>query len=446
MKVMFDFAKEVDEDINSIRVSKASSSGRLVRVVGLTLEAKGIAAPLGAHCQVERSERGTYIDAEVVGFQNDLLYLMPFTEPSGIGPGARIWVRALSSKVAVGDGLLGRVIDGLGYPIDGKGPISNTRELALDGVVVSPMERGPINKVLDTGIKAINTCLTLGQGQRIGLMAGSGVGKSVLLGMLTRNTQADIVVIGLIGERGREVQEFIQQTLGEEGLSKAVVVASPANISPVVRLKATNITHLVAEYFRDQGKNVLLLCDSLTRVAHAQREIGLAIGEPPTAKGYPPSVFALIPRLIERAGVGRNGFGSVTAVYTVLAEGDDRTDPIIDIARASLDGQVMLSRELADAAHYPAIDLAGSISRLMDSLLTPELLKSANRLRRLWTLYQQNQDLIQVGAYSAGSNPDLDEAIRLRPAMETLLKQMSDESVSMLDSRAQLQKITDYIE
>ena len=444
--MMFDFAKEVDEDINSIRVSKASSSGRLVRVVGLTLEAKGIAAPLGAHCQVERSERGTYIDAEVVGFQNDLLYLMPFTEPSGIGPGARIWVRALSSKVAVGDGLLGRVIDGLGYPIDGKGPISNTRELALDGVVVSPMERGPINKVLDTGIKAINTCLTLGQGQRIGLMAGSGVGKSVLLGMLTRNTQADIVVIGLIGERGREVQEFIQQTLGEEGLSKAVVVASPANISPVVRLKATNITHLVAEYFRDQGKNVLLLCDSLTRVAHAQREIGLAIGEPPTAKGYPPSVFALIPRLIERAGVGRNGFGSVTAVYTVLAEGDDRTDPIIDIARASLDGQVMLSRELADAAHYPAIDLAGSISRLMDSLLTPELLKSANRLRRLWTLYQQNQDLIQVGAYSAGSNPDLDEAIRLRPAMETLLKQMSDESVSMLDSRAQLQKITDYIE
>ena len=444
--MMFDFAKEVDEDINSIRVSKASSSGRLVRVVGLTLEAKGIAAPLGAHCQVERSERGTYIDAEVVGFQNDLLYLMPFTEPSGIGPGARIWVRALSSKVAVGDGLLGRVIDGLGYPIDGKGPISNTRELALDGVVVSPMERGPINKVLDTGIKAINTCLTLGQGQRIGLMAGSGVGKSVLLGMLTRNTQADIVVIGLIGERGREVQEFIQQTLGEEGLSKAVVVASPANISPVVRLKATNITHVVAEYFRDQGKNVLLLCDSLTRVAHAQREIGLAIGEPPTAKGYPPSGFALIPRLIERAGVGRTGFGSVTAVYTVLAEGDDRTDPIIDIARASLDGQVMLSRELADAAHYPAIDLAGSISRLMDSLLTPELLKSANRLRRLWTLYQQNQDLIQVGAYSAGSNPDLDEAIRLRPAMETLLKQMSDESVSMLDSRAQLQKITDYIE
>ena len=228
------------------------------------------------------------------------------------------------------------------------------------------MERGSINKILDTGIKAINTCLTLGQGQRIGLIAGSGVGKSVLMGMLTRNTEADIVVIGLIGERGREVQEFVHQTLGEEGLKKAIIVASPANESPVIRLKAANLTHLIAEYFRDQGQNVLLLCDSLTRVAHAQREVGLAIGEPPTAKGYPPSVFALLPKLIERAGVGRNSVGAITAIYTVLAEGDDRSDPIVDIARASLDGQVMLARELADAAHYPAIDLAGSISRIMN--------------------------------------------------------------------------------
>ena len=232
------------------------------------------------------------------------------------------------------------------------------------------------------------------------------------------NTDADVVVIGLIGERGREVQEFIHQTLGETGLAKSVVVASPANISPVVRLKATNLTHLIAEYFRDQGKNVLLLCDSLSRVAHAQREIGLAIGEPPTAKGYPPSVFALLPRLIERAGVGRNGYGSITAVYTVLAEGDDRTDPIIDIARASLDGQVMLSRDLADAAHYPAIDLAGSISRVMNSLVNTDMLQAANRFRRLWTLYQQNQDLIQVDAYSPGSNPDLDQAIQLRPQIK----------------------------
>ena len=440
---MLDFAKQVDKYIHSIRAPRTSTSGKLVRVVGLTIEAKGITAPLGAHCQVERSERGTFIDAEVVGFQDDLLYLMPFTEPLGIGPGARVWVRSHSSKVAVGGGLLGRVVDGLGKPIDGKGPITNTEKVPLAGSPLNPMKRGPIKHVLDTGVKAIDACLTLGQGQRIGLMAGSGVGKSVLLGMLTRNTGADVVVIGLIGERGREVQDFINETLGESGLEKAVVVASPVNISPVVRLKATHLTHLIAEYFRDEGKNVLLLCDSLTRVAHAQREIGLAIGEPPTAKGYPPSVFALLPRLIERAGVGRNGYGSVTAIYTVLAEGDDRADPIIDIARASLDGQVMLSRDLADAAHYPAIDLAGSISRLMNNLLSPDLLKSATRFRRLWTLYQQNQDLVQVGAYAAGSNPDLDQAIRLRPAMESLLQQLSDESVSLSDTQHQLLKITD---
>jgi flagellum-specific ATP synthase len=397
---------------------------------------------LGAHCQVECLEAGIFVDAEVVGFQDDVLYLIPFTEPSGIAPGARIWILSKHSNVSVGDALLGRVIDGLGKPIDGKGPINYTESLGPAGFPLNPMERGPIEKVLDTGIKAINTCLTLGQGQRIGLMAGSGVGKSVLLGMLTRYTAADVVVIGLIGERGREVQEFIQKTLGPAGLEKSVVIAAPANVSPVVRLKATNRSHLIAEYFRDKGKNVLLLCDSLTRVAHAQREIGLAIGEPPTAKGYPPSVFALLPRLIERAGVGKNGYGSITAIYTVLAEGDDIVDPIVDIARASLDGQVMLSRDLADAAHYPAIDLAGSISRVMDSLLTPELLQAANRLRRLWTLYQQNQDLIQVGAYELGSNPDLDEAIRVRPEMEILLKQLSSESVSLHVSQEHLLKIT----
>jgi flagellum-specific ATP synthase len=285
------------------------------------------------------------------------------------------------------------------------------------------MERGPINQILDVGVKAMNGLLTMGKGQRIGLVAGSGVGKSVLLGMLTRFTQADLVVIGLVGERGREVQAFIAETLGKEGLAKSVVVAAPANVSPVLRLKAANMTHLIAEYFRDQGKDVLMLCDSLTRVAHAQREIGLAVGEPPTAKGYPPSVFALLPNLIERAGVGRNGRGSITAIYTVLAEGDDGNDPIVDIARASLDGQVMLSRKLADAAHYPAIDLTGSISRLAQNLLNAEDLQTANRFRRLWSLYQQNVDLIQVGAYVKGTNPELDDAIRLRPLMENFLRQ-----------------------
>ena len=287
-------------------------------------------------------------------------------------------------------------------------------------------------------MKAINGVLTVGRGQRLGLIAGSGVGKSVLLGMLTRFTKADVVVIGLIGERGREVQAFIQESLGEEGLAKSVLVAAPANVSPVLRLRATNMTHVIAEYFRDQGKNVLMLVDSLTRVAHAQREIGLAVGEPPTAKGYPPSVFGLLPNLIERAGVGRNGFGSITAIYTVLAEGDDGNDPIVDIARASLDGQVMLSRSLADAAHYPAIDMAGSISRVMQNLLSPEDLKEANRFRRLWTLYQQNQDLIQVGAYDAGTNRDLDAAIAAREQMVEFLQQDMHAGVAYDMSRAML--------
>ncbi len=439
---MFDFASQVDDLVSNSRVADASRSGNLVRVVGLTLEAKGIMAPLGAHCQVENVDYDTFVDAEVVGFHDDVLYLMPFTDPGGLGPGARVWVRSNHSKAGLGDNLLGRVIDGVGQPLDGKGPVEYSDYLSLEGLPINPMERGSIDTILDTGIKAINTCLTLGRGQRLGLVAGSGVGKSVLLGMLTRNTLADVVVIGLIGERGREVQEFIQNTLGPEGLAKSVVVAAPANISPVLRLKATFLTHLIAEYFRDQGKNVLMLCDSLTRVAHAQREIGLAIGEPPTAKGYPPSVFAMLPKLIERAGVGRHGYGSITAVYTVLAEGDDRSDPVVDIARASLDGQVMLSRELADAAHYPAIDLAGSISRVMASLVSPEQLHSANRFRRLWTLYQQNQDLIQVGAYEPGTNPDLDEAIKIRAGMEALLQQLSNESVALSDSQIFLNQLT----
>ena len=291
------------------------------------------------------------------------------------------------------------------------------------------------------GVKAINGVLTVGQGQRIGLVAGSGVGKSVLLGMLTRFTKADIVVIGLIGERGREVQAFISESLGEEGLAKSVVIAAPANVSPVMRLKATHMTHVIAEYFRDQGMNVLMLCDSLTRVAHAQREIGLAIGEPPTAKGYPPSVFALLPNLIERGGVGRHGHGSITAIYTVLAEGDDANDPIVDIARASLDGQVMLSRKLADAAHYPAIDLTGSISRLMQSLLKPDDLKISNRLRRMWTLYQQNLDLIQVGAYERGSNPEVDEAIQLHDRIVNFLRQDMDKGEDYEATRQELRQL-----
>ena len=422
MARIVEFDTEVTRSITQLRAPEPQRSGTLVRLVGLTLETRGIMAPLGACCEV-LGRHGHRVEAEVVGFNDKTLFLMPFSEPTGVGPGDVVRVVSHSSNVKLGSALLGRVIDGRGEPLDGLPAPECHDTLSLLGRPLNPMERGPIDKVLDVGVKAINGMLTMGRGQRIGLVAGSGVGKSVLLGMLTRFTKADVVVIGLIGERGREVQAFISESLGKEGLAKSVVVASPANVSPVLRLKATHMTHVIAEYFRDQGLNVLMLVDSLTRVAHAQREIGLAIGEPPTAKGYPPSVFALLPNLIERAGVGRHGVGSITAIYTVLAEGDDASDPIVDIARASLDGQVMLSRKLADAAHYPAIDLTGSISRIMQSLLDPNDLKQANRFRRMWTLYQQNLDLIQVGAYERGTNPELDDAIRLHERMVAFLQQ-----------------------
>ena len=435
-----DFADEVDQSLSGLRTPQPQRSGTLVRLVGMTLEARGVMAPLGACCEVV-GRHGHRVEAEVVGFNDKVLFLMPFTEPAGVGPGDMVRVVSNSSLVSLGPELLGRVIDGRCQPLDGKPAPVCKDLLSLLGRPINPMERGPINKILDVGVKAINGILTLGRGQRLGLIAGSGVGKSVLLGMLTRFTKADIVIIGLIGERGREVQAFIQESLGEEGLAKSVVIAAPANVSPVLRLKATHLTHVIAEYFRDQGKDVLMLCDSLTRVAHAQREIGLAIGEPPTAKGYPPSVFGLLPNLIERGGVGRHGHGSITAIYTVLAEGDDAADPIVDIARASLDGQVMLSRKLADSAHYPAIDLTGSISRLMQTLLSSEDLKLCNKLRRLWSLYQQNVDLIQVGAYENGSNPELDEAIRLHDRIVNFLRQDMHISEDYDVTRAQLRDL-----
>ncbi|MEY2790441.1 MAG: Flagellum-specific synthase [Pseudomonadota bacterium] len=437
---MLDFSKEVQTSLPKLRTPEPQRSGTLVRLVGLTLETRGIMAPLGACCEVI-GQQGHRVEAEVVGFNDKTLYLMPFTDPVGVGPGDTVRVMSNSGQVSLGNELLGRVLDGRGVPIDGKPMPHLPDQLSLLGCPLNPMERGPIEEILDVGVKAINGALTIGRGQRIGLVAGSGVGKSVLLGMLTRFTKADIVVIGLIGERGREVQAFIHESLGEEGLAKSVVIAAPANVSPVLRLKATHMTHVIAEYFRDQGKNVLMLCDSLTRVAHAQREIGLAIGEPPTAKGYPPSVFALLPNLIERGGVGRHGHGSITSIYTVLAEGDDGNDPIVDIARASLDGQVMLSRRLADQAHYPAIDLNGSISRVMQTLVNSDELKQSNKLRRLWSVYQQNADLVQVGAYEAGSNPELDEAIRIREQMIDFLRQDMDKGEDYAMTRSRLSQM-----
>jgi len=440
MTSTIDYPDVVERLIAQTRTPPACHTGTLVRLVGMTLEARGIMAPLGALCEIE-GNTGNKISAEVVGFNDQTLFLMPFTEPIGIGPGAAVRVIANSSEARLGDALLGRVIDAFGQPLDG-GPVPEcTDKLALLGLPLNPMERGPINQILDVGVKAINGLLTMGRGQRIGLIAGSGVGKSSLLGMITRFTKADVVVIGLIGERGREVQAFINEVLGPEGRAKSIVIAAPANVSPVMRLKATHLTHVIAEYFRDQGKNVLMLMDSLTRVAHAQREIGLAIGEPPTAKGYPPSVFALLPNLIERTGVGRHGYGAITAIYTVLAEGDDAQDPIVDIARASLDGQVMLSRKLADAAHYPAIDLNGSISRVMQNLLPADELKLANRVRRLWSLYQQNQDLISVGAYEMGSNPEIDQAIALRSQLEAFLVQDMHTEVDHATTRQNIRQL-----
>ncbi|MFZ8931982.1 MAG: FliI/YscN family ATPase [Pseudomonadales bacterium] len=431
------WAQEAETMLRSLRPPAPVAVGTLVRVVGLTLEARGLQAPLGALCRV-RSDDGAAVDAEVVGFNDGVLYLMPFTEPVGIGPGARVALLARIPSAALGEGLLGRVIDGLGQPLDGgPQPLCEDR-LGLRGLPLNPMARGAIDTPFDVGVRAINGLLTLGRGQRMGLIAGSGVGKSVLMGMLTRGSEADVVVIGLIGERGREVREFVQETLGPEGLARAVIVAAPADQSPVLRLKATQLTHLLAEYFRDQGKNVLMLVDSLTRVAHAQREVGLAVGEPPTAKGYPPSVFALLPSLIERAGVGRGGHGAITAFYTVLAEGDDANDPIVDIARASLDGQIMLSRRLADAAHYPAIDLAGSISRVMPLLVPQERLRRANHARRLWSLYQQNEDLITVGAYEAGSDPELDRAIAKREELARFLQQAMDTQTTLAEAEGAL--------
>ncbi len=403
--------------------------GRLTRMIGLTLEAVGVRANVGARCLVENSD-GESIEAEVVGFSGEKLYLMPTGPIRGIGPSARVIPTGRSYEAAVGDALLGRVIDGAGMPLDGKGPLETTTRIPLSGRSINPMARRPIREPLDVGVRAINTLLTVGRGQRMGLFAGSGVGKSVLLGMMTRFTTADVIVVGLIGERGREVKEFIENILGEEGMARAVVVAAPADATPVMRLHGASLATSVAEYFRDQGRDVLLLMDSLTRYAQAQRELALAIGEPPATKGYPASVFARLPQLVERAGNGDVGGGSITAFYTVLTEGDDQQDPIADSARAILDGHVVLSRRLAEAGHYPAIDIEASISRAMTEITDTEHQLAARSFKRIYSTYQQNRDLISVGAYVKGSNPQIDEAIRLYPSLTDFLQQDINEPVA----------------
>lgn len=403
--------------------------GKLTRMVGLTLEAMGCQAPVGARCKVV-DPGGSQIEAEVVGFSGDKLYLMPTTEVQGIVPNARVIPTNRIYQAPVGPGLLGRVIDGGGKPLDGKGPLRTESSVSIHGKPINPLARKPIHEPLDVGVRAINALLTVGRGQRMGLFAGSGVGKSVLLGMMTRFTEADIIVVGLIGERGREVKEFIQNILGEEGMARSVVVAAPADSTPVLRMQGASLATSIAEYFRDQGKNVLLLMDSLTRYAQAQREIALAIGEPPATKGYPPSVFAKLPQLVERAGNGDEGGGSITAFYTVLTEGDDQQDPIADAARAILDGHIVLSRQIAESGRYPAIDIEASISRVMTEIVEQAHLKLTHRFKQIYSAYQRSHDLISVGAYTPGSDPKIDEAVAMFPQLNHFLQQGINEPVN----------------
>ena len=415
-------------------------AGKLVRVVGLTLEAVGCSAAVGSMCKVETNDG--FIDAEVVGFSSDRLFLMPSERLTGVLPGAKVIPQITEVGIPVGMELLGRVLDGMGNPIDGKGEVITSEMSGYNNTRINPLSRKAIKDPLDTGIKAINALLTVGQGQRMGLFAGSGVGKSVLLGMMTRGTNADVVVVGLIGERGREVKEFIEDILGEEGRARSVVIAAPADASPLMRLKGCETSLTIAEYFRDQGLNVLLLMDSLTRFAQAQREIALAIGEPPATKGYPPSVFAKLPALVERAGNGDEGQGSISAFFTVLTEGDDLQDPIADASRAILDGHIVLSRSLADAGHFPAIDVGKSISRVMPMVTSEEHQTLARVLKQASSLYEENKDLITIGAYARGSDPRIDKAMVIKPKLDQFLQQGMKESVTYNDCLTQLAMLT----
>lgn len=433
------------------------TEGTLVRVAGLVLETAGVRVPVGSVCEV-RSAGQPSVNAEVVGFSGDRAFLMPTGDLHGLASGARViplpapntpprfgqenhpWRRSEDRglHLPMGQGLLGRVIDAHGNPLDRSGPLSDVTSEPMIRRPINAMDRDPIRQPLDTGVRAINALLTVGRGQRLGLFAGTGVGKSVLLGMMARYTRADVIVVGLIGERGREVKEFIEDILGVDGRARSVVVAAPADSPPLVRMQGASYATAIAEHFRDQGQHVLLLMDSLTRYAMAQREIALAIGEPPATKGYPPSCFAKLPQLVERSGNGLNGNGSITAFYTVLSEGDDPQDPIADAARGILDGHIVLSRELAEAGHFPAIDVERSISRVMTAVAPREHVTAARRLRQMLARYNKARDLIQLGAYAKGHDAELDKAVALQPRITALLQQDMQESAALDPSVIQL--------
>jgi len=416
------------------------ANGKVTNIIGLVIEAQGPVSRLGTICDIYTKGDSHKISAEVLGFKDNKVLLMPLAEIRGIGPGCPIVARQQRAVIAVGDGLLGRVIDGLGNPIDNKGPIPAEREYPIYGTPINPLSRKRISKPLDLGIRAINGLLSVGCGQRLGIFAGSGVGKSVLLGMIARKTAADVNVIALIGERGREVNEFIEKELGKEGLKRSVIVVATSDHLPLIRMRGAFIATAIAEFFRDQGCHVNLMMDSVTRFAMAQREIGLALGEPPTTKGYTPSVFTLLPKLCERAGTSANR-GTITGLYTVLVEGDDTNEPIADALRAILDGHINLTRDLATQNHYPAIDVLSSISRVMDDIIDPEQRRYANQLKETLATYRKAEDLINIGAYVAGSNRKIDYAIEMIEKINRYLKQEIDETTPFDESISQLAQL-----
>ena len=418
--------------MNPIRVN-----GKVSEIIGLMVEGHGPAASIGEVCGIVPVNSEDAVEAEVVGFKNGRVLLMPLQSIQGLGPGCRILSMGRKASIGVGKGLLGRVIDGLGNPIDNKGPIHFEDEYPIYAEPINPLDRGRIKEPMDLGVRALNALFTCGQGQRMGIFAGSGVGKSVLMGMIARNTKADVNVIGLIGERGREVREFLEKNLGEEGLARSVVVVAASDMHPLIRMRAAYVATTVSEYFRDQGSNVLLMVDSLTRFAMAQREVGLSVGEPPTTKGYTPSVFSLLPKLLERSGIVE-GVGSITGLYTILVEGDDFNEPVSDAARSILDGHITLSRALANKNHYPAIDILQSISRVMIDIVDAEQKTRANDVMNIVATHKKAEDIINIGAYVNGSNPSIDYAIKMVEKVNAFLRQNIDERIDFDQAKQQM--------
>lgn len=415
-------------------------SGKVAQAVGIVVEGYGPMKTVGELCHITREVGDGPITAEVVGFKGDRVLLMPLGEMQGIGPGSRITMSGHVADLAVGPGLLGRILDGCGNPLDGKGALATNVRYPLQAEAPHPLQRARLQTPLDLGVRAINGFLTCGQGQKMGIFSGSGVGKSVLLGMISRYTKADVNVIALIGERGREVNEFLERDLGPEALARSVVVVATSDQAPLIRLRAALVATTIAEYFRDAGKQVLLLMDSLTRLAYSQREVGLAIGEPPTTKGYTPSVFAFLPKLLERVGTGP-GPGAITGLYTVLVDGDDLNDPIADTVRSILDGHIVLSRTLAARNHFPAIDLLQSTSRVMRNIVDRSHYETARRLLELVARYRQSEDLILLGAYKAGMNLELDRAVEAQDAINGYLRQDIEQGTNFASSVQQLQAL-----